>query len=109
MKGPPQILAGVGAKSLFFSKGLKLWLMGIYGTSKLPKFYRTDFKHDLYCCTWRWLEHTVPHPPRPFGSIGTDVNAAGTVCMTLELPDQGLVMQIPDSNVAITAAAEAHF
>ena len=58
----------------------------------------------------------IPRPHRvvkatspEFGSIGTDVNAAGAVCMTLELPDQGLVMQIPDSNVAITAAAEAHF
>ena len=34
----------------------RYWLKGVYGTSKLPKFYRTDFKHDLYCCTWRWLE-----------------------------------------------------
>ena len=54
--------------------------------------------------------HRVVKATSPeFGSIGTDVNAAGAVCMTLELPDQGLVMQIPDSNVAITAAAEAHF
>ena len=25
---------------------------GLYGTSKLPKFYSDEFKHDLYCCTW---------------------------------------------------------
>jgi len=29
--------------------------------------------------------------------------------VTLELPDQGLIMQIPNCNVAIAAAAEAHF
>ena len=23
--------------------------MVVYGTSKLPKAYRNDFKHDLYC------------------------------------------------------------
>ena len=42
-----------------------------HGTSKLPKFYRNDFKHDLYCCIWLWFEmsaenpfeHTVPSPP----------------------------------------------
>ena len=34
----------------------RYWLMGVYGTSKLPKFYRTDFKHDLYCCIWWWFE-----------------------------------------------------
>ena len=54
--------------------------------------------------TYSVVEATSPE----FGSISTDVNAAGTVRMTLELPDQGLVVQIPDSNVAITAAAEAH-
>ena len=30
----------------------RYWLIGVYGTSKLPKFYRNDFKHDLYCCIW---------------------------------------------------------
>ena len=25
-------------------------------TSELPKFYRNDFGHDLYCCTWRGLK-----------------------------------------------------
>ena len=34
----------------------KILIHGIYGSSKLPKFYRTDFKHDLYCFTWRWLK-----------------------------------------------------
>ena len=34
----------------------RYWLMGIYGTSKLPKIYRNDFKHDLYCCTWWWFQ-----------------------------------------------------
>ena len=34
----------------------RYWLIGVYGTSKLPKFYRNDFKHDLYCCTWCWLQ-----------------------------------------------------
>ena len=23
---------------------------------KLPKSNRNDFKHDLYCCIWRWFE-----------------------------------------------------
>ena len=33
----------------------------VYGTSKLPNFYRTDFKHGLYC--WRWLEmNPFEHP-----------------------------------------------
>ena len=34
----------------------RYWLIGVYGTSKLPKFYRNDFKHDLYCCTWWWFQ-----------------------------------------------------
>ena len=28
----------------------KYWLIGIYGISKLPKFYRNDGIHDLNCC-----------------------------------------------------------
>ena len=34
----------------------RYWLMGIYGSSKLLKFYRNDFKHDLYCCIWLRFE-----------------------------------------------------
>ena len=33
----------------------RYWLIGVYGTSKLPKIYRNEFKHDLYCCI-RWFE-----------------------------------------------------
>ena len=71
---PPSDFGRNRSKSFFCSKGLDLWLMGIYGTSKLPTFYRTDFKHDLYCCIWWWFEmstwnafeHTVnPPPPTP--------------------------------------------
>ena len=33
----------------------RYWLKGVYGTSKLPKFYRNDFKHDSYCCVgFKW-------------------------------------------------------
>ena len=35
---------------------LRYWLIGINGTSKLPNFYRNDFKHNLKCCIWRWFE-----------------------------------------------------
>ena len=34
----------------------RYWPIGFYGTSKLPKCYGNDFKHDLYCCTWCWFE-----------------------------------------------------
>lgn len=41
-------------------------------------------------------------------AIWADVNARGTVCMTLELTHQCLIVQIPDGDVAIAAAREAH-
>ena len=52
----------------------RYWLKGVYGTSKQLKFYRNDFKHDLYCCTCCWFEmsaknpfeHTVPPHPSEF-------------------------------------------
>ena len=31
-------------------KPYRVWVCSV------PKFYRNDFKHDLYCCTWRWLQ-----------------------------------------------------
>lgn len=34
-------------------------------------------------------------------SVGRDVDAAGTVRVTLELPDQRLVVQIPHGDVAV--------
>jgi len=42
------------------------------------------------------------------GTIGRDVYTACPVCVTLELPHQGLVVKVPDSYVAVTAATEAH-
>ena len=39
--------------------------------------------------------------------ISRDVNAAGPISVALELAHQGLVVQVPDCNIAITAAAEA--
>ena len=40
----------------------KFLLMGVYGTSKLPIFYRNDFKRDLYCCICWWFEMSVYNP-----------------------------------------------
>ena len=46
----------------------RYWNMGVYATSKLPKFYRTDFEHDLLALAWNvhvksiWT-HSAP-PPR---------------------------------------------
>ena len=37
------------------------------------------------------------------------VNATCTISVTLKLPDQGLIVEIPNSNVAIAATAEANF
>ena len=38
---------------------IKLVYLG-YGPTNVcvkdSKFYRNDFKHDLYCCIWRWFE-----------------------------------------------------
>lgn len=42
-----------------------------------------------------------------FGPVGGDVDAGRAVCMALELPDQRLILQVPNGNVAIAAAAEA--
>ena len=39
----------------------RYWLMGICGNSKVPKCYRNDFKHDLYCCIWRRGGLKCPH------------------------------------------------
>ena len=36
--------------------------MGVYATSKLPKFDRNDFKHDSYCCTWWWFQMSAQTP-----------------------------------------------
>uniref|UniRef100_A0A2D4MH97 Uncharacterized protein n=1 Tax=Micrurus spixii TaxID=129469 RepID=A0A2D4MH97_9SAUR len=38
-----------------------------------------------------------------------DVDAAGAIRVALELPDQCLVVEIPDGNVSVAAAGEAHF
>lgn len=38
-----------------------------------------------------------------------DVYTAGPICVALELPDQGLVVQIPNRNVPIAAAGETDF
>ena len=35
---------------------LRYWLIDVHGTSKQPKFYRNDFKDDLYCRIWWWFE-----------------------------------------------------
>jgi len=43
-----------------------------------------------------------------FGSVGGDVYAASAVRVSLELAHQRLVLQVPNGNVAVAAAAEAH-
>lgn len=40
------------------------------------------------------------------GSVVGNVDAAGAVGMSLELPNERLVVQIPNGDVAVTAAAE---
>ena len=42
------------------------------------------------------------------GAVGGDVDAGGAVGVALELPDEGLVVQVPHRDVAVAAAAEAH-
>ena len=32
------------------------YFIEVYGTSELSKFDRNDFKHNLYCCIWCWLQ-----------------------------------------------------
>ena len=53
--------------------------------------------------------HSVVKPSCPqLGAVRGDVDAAGSVRVALELPDQGLVVQIPHCDVPVAAAAEAH-
>lgn len=42
------------------------------------------------------------------GAVGGDVDARGAVRVTLELPDQRLILQVPHGDVAVAATAEAH-
>jgi hypothetical protein len=58
----------------------------------------------------------VPRPDRvvqtscpELGAIIRNVNTAGSICVALELPNQGLVVQVSHSNIAIAAAREADF
>ena len=53
-------------------------------------------------------DRVVQAPGPQLGAVSRDVDAAGPVRVALELPDQGLVVQVPDRDVAVTAAAEAH-
>lgn len=54
--------------------------------------------------------HCVVQTSGPqFCTISRNVDATCTVSVPLELPDQGLIMEIPNSNVTITATAEATF
>lgn len=43
-----------------------------------------------------------------FRAIGGDVDARGAIRVTLELPNQCLILQIPHGDVAVAAAAEAN-
>ena len=53
--------------------------------------------------------HRVVQPSCPqLGAVRRDVDAAGAVGVALELPDQGLVVEIPHCDVPVAAAAEAH-
>jgi len=52
--------------------------------------------------------HSVVQASGPqLGAVCGDVNAACPVRVSLELSDKGLVVEVPDRDVAITAAAEA--
>lgn len=53
--------------------------------------------------------HRVVQAAGPqLGAVRGDVDAGRAVGVTLELPDQGLIVQVPHGDVAVTAAAEAH-
>ena len=73
-------------------------------------------------------DRVVQAPGPQLGAVSRDVDAAGPVRVALELPDQGLVVEVPDCNVPVTetkfslagtkishhqydlpAAAETHF
>lgn len=42
------------------------------------------------------------------GAVGADVDAGGAVGVSLELAHQRLIVQIPNGDVAVAAAREAH-
>ena len=47
--------------------------------------------------------HSVVQPPSPeLGAVSRDINAAGPVCVALELSDQSLVVEVPHCNVPVT-------
>ena len=47
--------------------------------------------------------HSVVQTPSPeLGSVSRNINAAGPVCVALELPDQSLVVEVPHCNVPVT-------
>ena len=53
--------------------------------------------------------HSVVQSSRPqLCPVRRDVNAAGSSRVSLELPDQGLVVEIPHCDVPVGAAAKAH-
>ena len=44
---------------MFVSKILAHWRLWYFKTAKI---FRTDFKHDLYCCTWWWIQMSTWNP-----------------------------------------------
>ena len=47
--------------------------------------------------------HSVVQPPSPeLGAVSRNINAAGPVCVALELSDQSLVVEVPHCNVPVT-------
>ena len=47
--------------------------------------------------------HSVVQTPSPeLGSVSRNINAAGPVCVALELSDQSLVVEVPHCNVPVT-------
>ena len=50
--------------------------------------------------------HSVVQSSSPeLGTVSRNINAAGSVCVALELSDQGLVVEVPHCNVPVTETA----
>lgn len=54
--------------------------------------------------------HSVVQSSSPqFCTIGRNIYTACTICVPLELSDQGLIVEVPDCDITIAATTEANF
>lgn len=72
------------------------YLRGEIMLLQLPAFAKVPGAHGV-------VEATGPQ----FRSVGGDVDAGRAVRVTLELPDQRLILQVPHGDIAVAAATEA--